>query len=332
MHNGARLLARGSAERQDGRVLRRFDVALIEGENRLEVRAASADGSWESEPAVRVLRYSRPLEKPVLRLIAVGISNYAEPGFKLKFARHDAEAILALFRRRSPALYASAELVGLFDEQATRAAIRKTMERITASGQPQDTLLLYLAGHGTLVGQRYYFIPHDFRGRPGKRLEDDVREQGLPVDLLTDFLGAGPALKRMLILDTCAAGAAVELFQVAARNPFALRGEIERLSRSQGLYLLTAAAASEEAKEADSLGHGVLTYALLAGLRAVDRGPLERLAAQPSSPDQVIDVLEWFSYASGHVPRLTKELCGQEQSVQMGGRGSSFPVLPLGEP
>jgi hypothetical protein len=33
-----------------------------------------------------------------------------------------------------------------------------------------------------------------------------------------------------MIPDTCASGGAVDLFQVVSRNPFALRGEVERLS------------------------------------------------------------------------------------------------------
>jgi hypothetical protein len=46
----------------------------------------------------------------------------------------------------------------------------------------------------------------------------------------------------------------------------------------------------------------------------------------------VADVLEWFSYAAGHVPHLTKEYCGEEQHVHLGGKGASFPVLPVNEP
>lgn len=162
--------------------------------------------------------------------------------------------------------------------------------------------------------------------------DDDIRQQGLPADVLADFLSLGSALKRILILDTCASGGAVDLFQVASRNPFAFRGEIERLARSHGVYMIGASAATEEAKESEALGHGVLTYALLAGMRAVDRGPLERNWVQPQNPQQVVDVLDWFSFASGHVPRLTQEFCGAEQSVHTAGRGSSFPVLPLLEP
>ena len=85
-------------------------------------------------------------------------------------------------------------------------------------------------------------------------------------------------------------------------------------------------------KEIEELEHGVLTYALLAAMRAAPPGgPLEGLAIQPTSPDGRVDVLEWFSYASGHVPRLTKRYLGQEQDVRTSGQGSSFSILPLTE-
>ena len=331
MHNGARVLAPGSARRVDDKVLRTFEVDLLGGDNRIEVCAASADGSWEAEPAVRVLRLEQPLEKPVLHLVTVGISRYAQAAYTLRFARRDAEALAELFKHRGGALYEEIEEYPLLDEQATAEAVRRTVKQAAKAARPQDTLLLFLSGHGAMVGQRYYFIPHEFRPTANTPLNDNVRDQGLPVDVLGDFLAMGSALKRMLILDTCASGGAVELFQVASRNPFALRGEIERLSRSQGIYVIAASAASEAATEADALEHGVLTYALLAGLKAVKAGPLERIAVQPSNPNQVVDVLEWFSFASGHVPRLTREFSGLEQSVHMAGRGSSFPVLPLSD-
>jgi len=331
MHNGARVLAPGSTRRVDDKVLRTFEVDLLEGDNRIEVCAASADGSWEAEPAVRVLRLEQPLEKPVLHLVTVGISDYAQAPYKLRFARRDAEALAELFKHRGKALYQEIKEYPLLDEQATAEAIRRTVKQAAKAARPQDTLLLFLSGHGAMVGQRYYYIPQEFHPKPNTPLNDNVRDQGLPVDVLGDFLAMGSALKRMLILDTCASGGAVELFQVASRNPFALRGEIERLSRSQGIYVIAASAASEVATEADALEHGILTYALLAGLKAVKAGPLERIAVQPSSPNQVVDVLEWFSFASGHVPRLTRQFSGVEQSVHMAGRGSSFPVLPLGD-
>jgi uncharacterized caspase-like protein len=233
-----------------------------------------------------------------------------------------------LFQRRGKALYAAVHATTLLDGKATRAAIRAALEEIAAKARPQDTLVVFLAGHGTMVGQRYYFIPHEFQRSEGKGLEQDVRTQGLAADVLGDYLAAVPALKRLLVLDTCASGGAVGLTRTA-RSPFAFRGAIERLSRAQGVFTLAAAAASEEAQEVKELGHGVLTYALLAGLRATDGGPLEGQSVRPDSADQVASVLEWFNFASGQVPRLMKRYFGHEQDVQMSSQGSSFPVLPV---
>jgi hypothetical protein len=103
--------------------------------------------------------------------------------------------------------------------------------------------------------------------------------------------------------------------------------------RSQGIFTIAAATASEEAQESKELGHGLLSYSLLAGLEAVERGPLADKYVQPSGPEGVVDVMEWLSFAAGQVPRfrLTENLYGASQDVQVGSQGTSFPVLPLEE-
>ena len=331
VQNGARVAASGSAER-DGKVTRRrYSVALVEGDNTLEVKAVSADGSWESEPARITLTYARPLAKPALFLVAVGVSRYAEGGLDLKYAAVDAQAMATLFDRRGRALYRDVIIKPRLDEQATRTGIRSALEEVAHEAQPQDTLVVFLAGHGTMVGQRDYFIPHEFRRNACSDLESDIRAQGLPADALADWEGTVPALKRVLVLDTCQSGGAVAIARTGRRNPFALRGAIERLSRSQGVFTIAAAATGEEAQEVAELGHGVLSYALLGGLGAVDGGPLAGQALTPANAERVADVLEWFSYASGQVPRLTRRYFGHEQDVQTSGQGASFPVLPVEE-
>ncbi|HVX64029.1 MAG TPA: caspase family protein, partial [Pirellulales bacterium] len=327
--NGARVLAPGE-KRQEGKILHRsFRVALVEGENRLRVASATADGSWESEPAEIVLRYEKPLAKSRLYVVAVGISRYADANMNLSFASQDARALAELFQRRGAALYEQVHLVTLIDDQAAKSGIQQALKQVGAQTRPQDTLLLFLAGHGAMIGQRYYFIPQDFR-KQAKRLEDDVRQQGLPADELSDYLGAAAALKRILILDTCASGGALEV-AMKARAGFELRGAIERLSRTQGIFTIAASAASEQAQEVKELGHGVLSYAPLAGLGAVRGGPLVDKHAQPSGADQVVDVMDWFSFASGQVPRLTESYFGISQEVQTSTQGASFPLLPLAD-
>ncbi|NQT14392.1 MAG: caspase family protein, partial [Planctomycetes bacterium] len=262
VQNGARLLVPGVAETTGSIVSRRFDVALVEGENRFEIRATSADGSWESEPAVVVLRYERPLPKPELHLVAVGISRYQEESLALEYARGDAEAMVGLFRERGGSLYENVHVTSLDDDRATRAGILETIRDVSQGTNPQDTLVVYLAGHGTVVGSQYYFLPSDFQPETDAAGED-ARRQGLPAGDVGEAMATAAALRRLLVFDTGQSGSRISTARTA-RNPFAFRGAIERLSRTEGAFTIAASAVSDEAGEVPQLGHGILTYTLLA--------------------------------------------------------------------
>jgi WD40 repeat protein len=328
LHNGARVVSLGQTRSEGKKLLRTFKIFLVEGENRFEVHSASTDGSWESEPARLTLRYERALDKAALYVVAIGINRYADDAISLRFARNDADALAGLFQKRGKTLYRDVHVTRLLDNEATTKNVREALTVVAKKTNPQDTLVVFLAGHGAMGGQRYYFIPHEFSRRDGKSLEEDIRSQGLPADVIGDWMGSAAALKRVLILDTCNSGAAVGLSKLS-RNPFAFRGAVERLSRAQGVFTIAASATGEEAQEVPDLGHGVLTYTLLAALGDVTRGPLENQPLRPSNPERVADVLEWFSFASGQVPRLTRQYFGRAQDVQTSGQGQSFPVLPL---
>lgn len=327
--NGARVLAGGATRREGSSVRRTFQVGLVEGRNRFRITATSNDGSWEAEPAEIEVVFEEPLAKSDLYVAAVGVNNYAEAAMRLSFAAPDARTLAELFRRRGKSLYKEVHVAELTDQQATREAIKTTLKEVAGKTRKQDTLMVFFAGHGTMVGQRYYFIPHEFH-KVAASIEEDIRKQGLPADEIVESVSAAAALKRVLILDTCSSGGALGL-ALRGRSGLSLRGAVERLSRASGVFTIAAAAASEEAQEAKQLGHGVLTYSLLAGLKAVDEGPLAGKYAQPAGPDQVVDVMEWFTFAAGQVPRLTQSLYGTGQDVQTSTQGASFPVLPLEE-
>ena len=325
--NGARVEVNGPSAVTDGVLKQTINVRLVEGENRIRIEAASGDGSFESEPALLTLHYTKSLDKPDLYVVAIGVNKYAEPAMNLNYARSDAEALCRLFQERGQTLYEQVHVAELLDENATKDSIRKTLRRISREARPQDTLLIHLSGHGFTIGQRYYFLPHEFQ-TDSDRIEDDIRDYGLPSDELADAIGEVPALKRMLILDTCNSGAAIAQSKSTARNPFGFIGAIERLSRAQGIYTIAASASSEETVEIRELGHGVLTYALLGGL-----GDTTITADRHAdgNDDGVVNVSEWFGYAADEVPRLTKQHTGIPQDIKQSATGDSFPVLPVAE-
>jgi hypothetical protein len=327
MHNGTRMRVPAHDERRGATLRQSFELVLAPGENRIEVMAASEDGSWESEPAVLVLRYRKPPQPVVLHVLAVGVSRYADNSLNLKFAARDAESVAQLFKVRGKGFFGDVPRHVLTDQDATLKKIRLKVKEIAAVAKPEDVLLVFLAGHGTALGQRFYFIPHEFQ-RTAVSGEDDIRKQGLAGDVLASWLEDVPATKRVIIFDACHSGAAVGLRR-GARDPFAFEGAIETLHRSNGAHTIAAAAAGEEAHELEELGHGVLTYTLLAGLKAVDGGPLAKDAIRPGSPDGVVNVFEWFSYAASHVPRLTEKYFRARQNVSVNSSDNVFPLLPL---
>jgi len=327
LQNGSRVLAdvRRTTEGKSTRVT--MQLALVEGDNHIEVRAASSDGSWEAEPAKLLLKFAQPLAKPSVYLLAVGVNNYASESMNLKYAAPDAEAIAKLFQERGATLYGAEQIhvTTVLNEQATQAGIRDALSEIAKVARPQDMLVIFLAGHGMTLGQRYYFIPHEFQ-KKSETVEDDVRNQGLAADALGELIARVPALKRVLIYDTCQSGGALPLAG-QSRDAFAFRGALERLSRSQGVFTLAASSAGAQAQESAQLKHGVLTYALLAGAGSVKDGPLSGQTIKPTGDAKVIEIRDWFVYAQDKVPLLTKLYFGQEQFVGFSGQGTSFPVL-----
>ena len=328
IHNGARLAPTDETSKK-GKTLRcTFTVDLVAGDNQLVVQAASADGSWESEPAGRALRWAadRP-DAPVLHLVAIGINRYAREQLNLDYARKDADELVTLFRRRGGPLYRDVKVHKLLDEEATLAGITDTLAAVAREAAPQDIFVLFLAGHGYVSDDEYYFVPHEFRRRPGKSTKEDVTAQGLSSRALGKQMLAVRALRRLVIFDTCHSGAA--LTSVAAAAPvFELGGEIEKLSRNRGVFAIAAAASAEESKEEPDLGHGVFTYALLAAVRGVERGPLRERAIQPRGDQPVVNVNQWFDFVTEQYPRLMLRYFGREQQAVVSSSGLTFPVLP----
>ncbi|MEQ8791510.1 MAG: caspase family protein [Pirellulaceae bacterium] len=329
VHNGARLLLESEKSGVGKTTRRRFVVPLVEGWNELLVYSASRDGSWESEPAQVKINHTAPVRAPSVFVLAVGITDYTEDTMDLRYAAADAKAAAKLFRTRAPALYGenNVHVVELLDNNATRKGINSALKSLAKYSRPQDTMVLVLAGHGTMLGPQYYFIPHEFRNTDA-RLDEDIRSQGIPADELNEAIAAVPALKRVVIYDTCQSGGVLPVGRTS-RNPFAFRGALERMSRATGSFTIAAASASAEAHEVEQLGHGVLTYALLAGLGEIDKGPLK--GQRIKSENQAVEVRDWFNFAQDKVPLLTKLLLGQEQHVGYTGQGVSFPVLPVKE-
>jgi hypothetical protein len=80
---------------------------------------------------------------------------------------------------------------------------------------------------------------------------------------------------------------------------------------------------------AERLGHGVLSYALLAGTNAVGSGPLEDVAVRARPRATSIELVDWFQFAATQIPQMAEDLPGEPPLVERSTQAGRFPIFSL---
>ena len=282
----------------DGTISRSF--ALPPGRYKLEV-AASSRGGVEGQRVSQTLVVSGTPAPAALHILAIGVEKYRDPRLELKHSANDASQLGAdLAQRGKPLFPSGVNLTVLRDEQASLAGIESAFDKLRAKFRPDDTLVIFLAGHGESgAGGGYVFLPWDFeRGAAG------ASGQGLNEARLQAMLTRSPT-KTLLLIDTCEAGSAEDL----------VAGAYRRLNGLTQHVLIGASRKAELAREGYQ-GHGVFTAALL-----------ETLARKPDDAgDKTLTVLELSAFVDKSVARIARGMPGYQQRVS-GFLGSArFPV------
>jgi uncharacterized caspase-like protein len=226
--------------------------------------------------------------------------------------------------------------IPLFDQEATKANILLALKRLAGTevgplpngapsqlarikpSQPEDAIVLYFSGHGTVSRDRYYLIPHDL-GYSGSRTALDA--QGLQTILdhsisdveLEETLRSVDADQLLLVIDACNSGQALEA-EEKRRGPMNSRG-LAQLAYEKGMYVLTASQSIEVAFESAKLKHSYLAYAL------VEEGIKAGAADMDRNGQILLD--EWLEYATQRVPRM---------AVQSRAGGKELVEIDPGEP
>ena len=204
-------------------------------------------------------------------------------------------------------------------EQAFDEIARRVEDR------PQDTVVVFLAGHtGVFDPQRFclllptYPFPEDepiqvaARGTaPNVGENDKVDAQFvLPYSVIEVNLARLKALNRLVIVDACQAESILDDPKVRA-----IRKWMELSTRRARTSYLMAARRGEPALEVGRLAHGLFTYALLRGMRAVKPAdePKEVVAlGLPSDADLnrdgIVSTDELDAYARQVLPAALQHL------------------------
>ena len=270
------------------------EVPLDGGANRITTRLYASDRTLFAEGPSLDLRGSGP-EAPHdagrLVVLAIAVNEYANPAFNLRLAVPDAETLVETFQRGGAGLFRDVHVTTLRNAQATRQGILDALNQAAAMVQPNDTFVLYLAGHGirTEPDNRFLFLPHNVRDNSNWAV---LRRDGLDDSTLVAALARIRARDAFLLLDTCHAGQ-LTMDQLSA------------LGNETGRFLLAASSSVQEALDSYDDRNGVFAYAVREGLRG-------RAAVDGDGRVSALALGEWVIR---RVPQLAREKNHRQDDV-----------------
>ena len=287
-------------------VTKAYTVTLVDGLNTFRAVGFSRDRT-ESNPYELIVKLTAPSKDVSMYILAVGINKYKNPALNLNYAEPDARGIVDFFKQKGRGLFKNVALIEIYNEQATKQGITSKLKQLQNT-QPQDAVLIYLAGHGESLGDKWYFIPHEIT-YPER--EEDVKTKGISSEELSGYIKDIKAQKILMLIDACKSGAVMIAFR-----GFEDRKALSQLSRSTGVHIIAASTKDQFAAEVKELGHGVFTYTLLEGLKG-----------KASSSGETVTVRKLMGYVEEQLPDITKKYKQEAQYPVVDSRGMDFPLV-----
>jgi len=306
-------------------------LTLREGANTIVLTAREPDGTTRQE--VRTVTLVRsgtakaaPAPPEPLReswAVVIGVGRYENGGIPfLKYSVPDADSIYNVLTTTGG--FKKDNVLLLTDRTERKPTLRNIKYALgtflARSAKKDDTVIVYFAGHGAPeVDQRgierdglaKYLIPSDAD-------PDDLFSTALPMDDLQTIFARIEAERVVMFLDACYSGAAGGRTFASKRTRATAVDDLflERLTRSKGRAIFTAARPAEVSIELPELGHGIFTYYLAEGLRG----------AADLNRDGIVSLQELYEYVEQQVSRKSRAVGGNQHPVL---KGELEGVLPL---
>ncbi len=197
--------------------------------------------------------------KPKLYAVVVGVSDYANPDYKLKYAAQDASSFAEALKRQEGGIYGKVDVRLLTDANATRDDIVEALEWLEGEVTSRDVGMVFLAGHGVTDNkQRFYYLP--VNGDMDKLRSSAVSRD----DLLATV--SGLAGKAMMFIDACHSAASTRGEQTRGGTADITQVVNELSSAENGVVMFASSTGRQLSIESDQWKHGAFTEALIEGL------------------------------------------------------------------
>lgn len=214
---------------------------------------------------------------PRIYALIVGIASYNHMR-SLKYTDDDAYQLYSFFKSPEGGALPDNQVNILIDDAATKEAILKQMNKVFSQADEDDSVILYISGHG-LDG---YFVPYDFDGKNNLLSYNDI---------LNAFQGF-KAKSKLCITDACHSGS------MASKSPwnFAIEEFYQKMGSSDGGTAIIMSSKREEVSlEYSGLRQGIFSHYLIKGLKG--KADVDQ--------DKYVSLGELFAYVRTQVQNYT---------------------------
>jgi hypothetical protein len=262
-----------------------LDISLSAGKNTIQVMVRNEKGITSLEQTFTTYYYA-PSTKPDLYLVTIGVSDYQQQQYSLKYASKDAADIQKLFRENDRQ-YKQIHTRQLLNEQVTTGNF-EAVKSFLSSAREDDIVVVFMAGHGMLDSKLdYYFASYDI-----DFAQPEVK--GIAYGAIESLMNGIRSRKKVLFMDTChsgefdkseveivktntteygdvtfrAVGADIREKPSSDGNAFELSKSLfADLRENAGATIISSAGGAEVAIEGDQWRNGIFTFCLINGIR-----------------------------------------------------------------
>lgn len=261
-----------------------------------------------------------PKRKPEIFAMMIGIDDYRGEGLDLNYASKDAIDLQKVMELSAKKIFnfdginrvhfytlvnkKDRTIIGITPD---RNNILTTIDKVERESNPEDIFLIFFAGHGVIIENKLNLLTSE------ASLEQSPNFSGITTQEILEKLSKIKASKRILFLDACHSGAAINDLEIKAlvgkrdvedlNSKSQREKELDRIANKSGLAIITASSSDQVANELPQYEHGLLTYSLL-----------NTMLNEPNSldKDNQLQLEDWLRETEKMVARLRNDQSTQK--------------------
>ncbi len=284
------------------------EIDAVSGENEVSIAAFNKDNSVQSYMQTIKFTATIKTEDPHLYMLSIGIDQYKDSTINLKYAVKDARDIQEKILKQAATLYRPQNIHYelLTDNHATKANIIVKITELSGKIKPQDSFILFAAGHGVLLQNQYYMLTGEYDGRG---TDTNLISSNEIVDISKKI----KSLSQLLIFDTCHAGGV----DYIVSGLYDARMSV--LAKKMGLHIYASASGKQTALDGYK-GNGLFTHVLLDGLNNNRQADLYK--------DGKVTIVGLGEYSKDRTTKISTEI-GHSQTPLIINFGKDSPLYKL---